>query len=93
MAEVKSLSNMMNPGTLLAGGDCETCGKGGDAPKVVTRVAMANIEKLNTPVQKVAAAPKVESGNQNLPEFKNAPESPAKRTLLSPNKPQSEAGK
>jgi hypothetical protein len=89
MAEVKSLSNMMNPGTVLAGGDCETCGKGGDAPKVVTRVAMANIEKLNTPVQKVAAAaPKVAAGNPNLPEMKNAPEAPAKRTLLSPNKPE-----
>lgn len=83
MADVKSLSNMMNPGTVLAGGDCETCGKGGDAPKVVTRVAMANIEKLNTPVQKVAVAPKVEKTAQAAPQVE-----PAKRTLLSPNKPE-----
>lgn len=85
MADVKSLSNMMKNGTVLAGGDCETCGKGGDTPKVVTRVAMQNIEKLNTPVQKVAASPKVAAGNPNLPELKNAPEPPAKRTLLSPD--------
>ena len=85
MAEVKSLSNMMNPGTVLAGGDCETCGKGGDAPKVVTRVAMANIEKLNTPVQKVAAAaPKVEKTVQAAPQVEAA----KKPSLLSPNKPE-----
>lgn len=84
MADVKSLSNMMNPGTVLAGGDCETCGKGGDAPKVVTRVAMQNIEKLNTPVQKVAAAPKVEKAAQAAPQVEAA----KKPSLLSPNKPE-----
>lgn len=81
MAEVKSLSNMMNPGTVLAGGDCETCGKGGDAPKVVTRVAMQNIEKLNTPVQKVAAA--APKAAQVAPQVEAA----KKPSLLSPNKP------
>lgn len=82
MATVKSLANMMKPGNILAGGDCETCGKNGDAPKakVVTRVAMANIEKLNKPVPKVAEAPKAEA--------KKPEPAPEKRTLLSPNKPQ-----
>jgi len=85
MSTVKSLSNMMNPGTVLAGGDCETCGKGGDAPKVVTRVAMANMEKLNTPVQKVAAAaPKAEEVAQAAPPVEAA----KKPSLLSPNKPE-----
>ena len=83
MATVQSLSNMMKPGNILAGGDCETCGKNGDAPKVVTRVAMANIEKLNKPVPKVAEAPKAES--------KKPEPAPEKRTLLSPNKPQGES--
>jgi len=88
MATVQSLSKMMQPGTVLAGGDCETCGKGGDTPKVVTRVAMANMEKLNNPVQKVAqSAPKPEAANQNLPK-KDAQEPAEKRTLLSPNKPE-----
>jgi hypothetical protein len=78
---VKSLANMMQPGTVLAGGDCETCGKSGDAPKVVTRVAMANIEKLNKPVSKAAPeAQKVEAEPKA--------EQPAKRTLLSQNKPE-----
>lgn len=85
MAEVKSLSNMMNPGAVLAGGDCETCGKSGDAPKVVTRVAMANMEKLNTPVQKVDAAPA-----QSPKTAQPAPqvEAAKKPSLLSPNKPE-----
>lgn len=84
MSTVKSLSSMMNPGAVLAGGDCETCGKSGDAPKVVTRVAMANIEKLNTPVQKVAAAPKVENTARVAPQVEAA----KKPSLLSPNKPE-----
>lgn len=88
MATVQSLSNMMKPGNILAGGDCETCGKNGDAPKVVTRVAMANIEKLNKPVPKVAEAPKAEAPKAEAKKPEPALE---KRTMLSPNKPQGES--
>lgn len=48
--KVKSLSQMMKPGHIGSDGGCETCG---DSPNVtVTRVATANLNKLNKLAQK-----------------------------------------
>ena len=78
---VKSISEMMRPGLINKGGDCETCGPK-SMPAVVTRVATENLAKINKSVKKAAAPPEEE---------KQA--APVKRNLLSPNKTQSEEGK
>ena len=53
---VKNLSQMMNPGMIRTTGDCATCGPSG-FPPTVTRVAIENMAKLNTPVSKAVEPP------------------------------------
>jgi len=47
---VSSLSQMFPDGTILSG-DCATCGDN-KGPTVVTRVAMANMAKINNAIPK-----------------------------------------
>lgn len=53
---VTNLSQMMNPGVVGTTGDCATCGQSG-FPPTVTRVAIENMAKLNTPVSKAVEPP------------------------------------
>lgn len=90
---VKSLSQMMNPGVVGATGDCATCGPSG-FPATVTRVAIANMEKLNTPVQKAVEQPVPVAQPMQAPAMaaRIEEEEPKNRggrpRLLTPNKPE-----
>ena len=61
----------MNPGVVGATGDCATCGQSG-LPATVTRVAIENMEKLNTPVQKAVEKPVPVSQPIQAPEIAKA---------------------
>lgn len=50
--EVKSLSQMFKPGTIGASADCDTCGDKVRKP-TVTRVAIANLEKINRGIKSI----------------------------------------